>query len=130
MTNQNSSLSTLADAEIPEKWREKYLIKRIGEEDIEISVEVRNGVLKALEAGARFIQIGKYTLMTNAIKSIDPKWGPKNIPPRPRLEERYNDEYDAENRKYIRHVIATNKAEIDLYNKIFGEEKLLSPCTA
>jgi len=61
----------------------RYLIKRIDEDDIEIGVKERDLVLKALEINARFVKLGEYVLMLNAIKSIDPKYGPQNIPPRP-----------------------------------------------
>lgn len=64
-----------------DKWDEKFFIKRIGEENIEITLSQRNEILKALNDGARFIQIGKYTLMMNSIKSIDPRYEPANIPP-------------------------------------------------
>lgn len=68
---------------IPKEWEERFLIKRIDEDNIEISLLERDEILKALNRGDRFIQVGKYTLMINAIKSIDPKNGSNNIPPRP-----------------------------------------------
>jgi len=49
----------------------------------------RDEILKALNDGARFIQIGKYTLMLNSIKSIDPLWGEENIPPRPQIRSSF-----------------------------------------
>jgi len=82
MINQKLLIS---QNEIPEKWRERFYIKRIGEDDIEITLEARDKILSVLNAGVRFIQIGKYTLMLNSIKSIDPKWGSRNIPPRPNV---------------------------------------------
>lgn len=90
MTNLKSDLS-IQDEEGSEmiewekklhnKWDEKFLIKRIGEENIEITLRQRNDILTALNDGARFVQIGKYTLMINSIKSIDPRYEPDNIPP-------------------------------------------------
>ena len=77
MVKDESALS------IPPEWQEKFLIKRIGEEDIEITLIQRNFILKAFSNGDNFIQIGKYTLMVNSIKSIDPYYEPNNIPPRP-----------------------------------------------
>jgi uncharacterized protein YnzC (UPF0291/DUF896 family) len=84
MDNPRSDLSTQSN--IPEKWREKFLIKRIGENDIEITLEERNAILEMLARGMRYVQIGKYTIMLNSIKSIDPKWGKDNIPPRPEIK--------------------------------------------
>lgn len=54
------------------KDNRKFLIKRIDAEDIEIDNAERMIVLKALNAGVRFVQVRDYTLMLNAIKSIDP----------------------------------------------------------
>ena len=65
-------------------WEERFIIKRIDEKDIEITIQERNGILASLSAGDRFVQIGKYTLMLNGIKSIDPKYGNDNIPPKPK----------------------------------------------
>mgnify|MGYP001567345963 CR=1 FL=1 len=77
---------------VPEKWREHFYLKRIDEEDLVITLEERNGILLALERGDRFVQIRKYTIMLNAMKSIDPCWGEKNIPPRPEIKWGGNDE--------------------------------------
>lgn len=82
MTDQISTLS------IPPEWEDRYFLKRIGEEDIEISNEQRILIIKSLNDGKRFIQLGKYTLMLNTIKSIDPRYEPHNIPPKPREPER------------------------------------------
>ena len=83
MDNQKSGLSRQTQTGQIKYFKEKYLIKRIDEQDTEISVEERNEILRALNDGQRFIQLGKYTLMLNSIKSIDPKYGSKNIPPKP-----------------------------------------------
>jgi hypothetical protein len=121
MTNLKLSSS---QNNIPEKWRERFYIKRIGENDIEISLEARDEILKALNAGTRFIQIGKYTLMLNSIKSIDPKWGNKNIPPRPevRLEtfgvsEKTGQMICADNKKDLK--------ELKEWNEVFMKDKSL-----
>lgn len=84
MPSQKLSLSQEV-SQLPEKWQPKYLIKRIGEKDILISQKERNMILKTMNDGERFVQLGEYTLMLNSIKSIDPLWGPDNIPPRPEL---------------------------------------------
>lgn len=67
----------------PKRWEERFVIKRFDEESIEITLEQRNFILKALSAGDAYVQVGKYTLMVKSIKSIDPLWGEDNIPPRP-----------------------------------------------
>lgn len=57
----------------PNNAGKKFLIKRIDENDIEITNEERMVILKALHANVRFVQVRDYTLMLNAIKSIEPK---------------------------------------------------------
>lgn len=123
MTDQKSLSSTQSSLVVPEAWKEKYLIKRIDEDDIEISLEVRNEILKALQAGTRFIQLGKYTLMLNAIKSIDPKYGARNVPPRPELKEEVTDIFDPVTQKYTRTVKKLNQQELDMYDSVFGVDK-------
>lgn len=49
-----------------------------------ISLETRNEILRQLARNGKYIQIGEYTIMLNSIKSIDPRWGANNIPPRPK----------------------------------------------
>lgn len=115
MTSQKLSLS---QTEIPEKFREKFLIKRIDEDDIEITLEQRDNILKALNAGTRFVQIGRYTIMLNAIKSIDPKWGKANIPPRPEERTRTLEKAGSKPTVYISETI--NKDEIDIWDALFG----------
>ena len=68
---------------VPEKWQERYLLKRIGDEDLKLTLQQYNGILKALTEGAKFVKVNKHIIMLNAIKSIDPMWGEDNIPPRP-----------------------------------------------
>ena len=121
MTSQKSSLST--QSEIPEKWQEKFLIKRIDEDDIEVTLEERNMILQGLRAGIRFVQVGKYTLMLNAIKSIDPKWGKDNVPPRPYLKERYR--LDMVNGKATKQLVETNEKEIELWDTLFDERRFM-----
>ncbi len=97
---------------IPEELKERYLIKRIKEDDIEISLDQRDKILKMLESGVRFIQIDKYTLMLNSIKSIDPKWGSANIPPRPNTRTELN--------KEIGKLYITNQRDLDLWDYLYG----------
>lgn len=111
MPNQTSS--TLA---IPPKWQPRYLLKRIGEEDIEIPLATRDAIVKALAAGLKYVQVGEYTIMLNAIKSIDPLWPPQNIPPRPKatadVEVKYGKAFTS----------ISNQAELDLWDRLFGEK--------
>lgn len=59
------------------------MVKRIDADDIEVSLEERNALLRVLASGQRYVQIRKFTLMVANIRSIDPKFPPDNIPPRP-----------------------------------------------
>jgi hypothetical protein len=111
VADQTSALS------IPPEWREGFLIKRIDEEDILITLEQRNAILKALNEGTRFIQVGKFTLMLNSIKSIDPVYPPDNIPPRPEPEEELVDIKDG---TAVTRVI--NQEKIDLWDSLYGSE--------
>lgn len=99
---------------IPPEWQEKFLLKRIDEQDIELTLEQRDLVLQSLIQGTRFVQISKYTIMLNSIKSIDPKWGDRNIPPRP------TPKYIAEENELGGYSkIAVNQDRIDLWDKLF-----------
>lgn len=89
MGENQLSPSSQGQVNIPEKWQEQFLLKRIGEEDIELTLKERNAVIEALGSGSRFVQIRKHTLMINSIKSIDPMWGEDNIPPRPKPKDLY-----------------------------------------
>jgi hypothetical protein len=102
------------------KWQERFIIKRIGEDDIEITLEQRNEILKALNNGGRFIQVRKHTLMLNSIKSIDPKWGEDNIPPRP--EEILKCDYNNITDNTVKAKLL-NKEEIEEWDSIFGNQK-------
>lgn len=101
----------------PEKFEERFLLKRIGEEDIEITLAQRNALIEALGSSSRFIQINKHTIMVNAIKSIDPLWGEENIPPRPRPKDYYLEEYNRD---------PENDTEGREWDKVFGKVSLLS----
>ncbi len=123
MTDQRSLSSIRSELAIPEKWQEKFIIKRIGEEDIVITLKTRDAILASLQTGIRFVQVGKYTLMLNAIKSIDPMWGEKNIPPRPKLKEEWEDYFDEETQTLKVDKISDNQDELDEYDRVFGERK-------
>jgi hypothetical protein len=118
MASQSLELSRQTQAgKTPLKWQERFYIKRIGEEDIEISLVERDEILQSLASGDKFIQIGKYTLMVNSIKSIDPKYGKYNIPPCPKEELGYK---QGENGNMLSYV--SNKSEIDEWHKCFGNQ--------
>lgn len=112
MQNEESVLS------IPLEWQERFIIKRIKEENIEITLKQRNLILESLGRGDNFVQIGKYTLMINSIKSIDPVWEPDNIPPRPR-EVR-----DFETIEGKEQLVITNKEILMLWDKLFKDKTL------
>jgi len=116
MENQKSDLS------VPKEWQEKFLIKRIGEEPIEISIMARDEILKALNDGARFIQIGKYTLMLNSIKSIDPLWGEENIPPRPQIRSSFKGL--SESGSMIQERNTEDIDRVELWDKLFKGKSL------
>ena len=119
--NQKSHLS------IPSEWQERFVIKRINDKEIVISLEERNAILKEMARGINFVQVGKYTLMINAIKSIDPFWGPSNIPPCP--DPVFESEQVERNGKtiFVEREIESSKQERELWNRIFGKENILLP---
>jgi len=111
-----STLEKLPEG-LPKKWRPKYLLKRIGEEDIVIPWETRNMIIRALADGKRFVQIGEFTIMLNSIKSVDPYWSEHNIPPKPKFPLDALFEDTETNREKIQKAEAEN-AE---WEKFFGE---------
>ena len=68
---------------MPDWLKPRYLLKRIDEPDIELSLEQRNGVANAMVRGDKVIFIGQSMIATFNIKSMDPIYGPDNIPPKP-----------------------------------------------
>lgn len=126
MGDQSSQLShPIPTGRIPAKWQERFLLKRIDEEDIVITLAQRDAILGALDAGARFVQIGKYTLMLNGIKSIDPYWPPNNVPPRPGEEHR---QVEIKDNKIFTEVV--NQDEIDLWDQLFARKEPNESSTA
>lgn len=119
MENQKSQSSLqIQVGNIPEKWKEKFLIKRIDEDPVEISLAQRDAILAALERGERFIQVRKHTIMLNAIKGIDPLWGEENIPPRPEVQVEYTLE-DGVGKKYF-----LNQKELDEWDNLFARKEV------
>lgn len=104
---------------VPLEWQEKYLLKRIGESDIVLTLEQRDAIIKALLGNSRFIQVDKFTIMVNTIKSIDPMYGAKNIPDRP--AEQFRIIPGTHPSTIVKMV--TNQAELDLWDKLFAEQK-------
>lgn len=103
---------------IPPKWAPKYIIKRIGDEDIIIPQSTRDVIIQALQHDLKFVQVGEYTLMLNGIKSIDPFWGKDNIPPRP--AEKISMKIIEGTQTFSQQV--ENKDEIAEWEKLFGEQ--------
>jgi hypothetical protein len=120
---------TQTGLQIPSEWEEHFLIKRIDEESIKITLKERDFILKALNNGDRFIQIGKYTLMLNSIKSIDPVYEPDNIPPRPNeIEEKYSFGMNLLTNKEENYInnkgdIVERKKLIQLWDSLYKNEK-------
>lgn len=116
---QSKDLVKISTSLIPPKWQEKYILKRIDEEDMEISLDTRNAIIESMKKGSSFIQLGKSTIMVKTIRSIEPKWGEANIPPRPReqLEIVSTDEQTATARTRV-----VNQNEIDEWDKIFKDQ--------
>lgn len=109
-----------SDLSIPPEWRERFILKRIKQDDLHINLETRNEIIKAMSEGARFVQVQKYTIMVNSISSIDPYWGSLNIPPRPKIGQ----EYEGVGKDQIVRY-SDNKEDIkkrDLWDKIFGQK--------
>ena len=100
--------------EIPSKWKPKYILKRIGEENIYISQLTRDGMLNQLAEGKKYVQIGEFTIMLNAIKSIDPLWQPNNTPPRPKPM------FDVQMNGDQATKLQTNQEELKEWEKLFG----------
>jgi hypothetical protein len=112
MPNQTSSTPV-----IPPEWQPKYVIKRIEAEEIIVPQRTRDVILRALDKGLRFVQIGEYTLMLNAIRSIDPLWGPKNIPPRPEEQKEFQPGMEG---KVVCRV--TNADKLALWDRLFADK--------
>lgn len=118
MENQKSLMSVKS---LPTKWQPRYVLKRIGEEDLSIGFAVRNQILGQLDRGGKYIQIGEYTIMLNAIKSIEPKWGVKNIPPPPNKMLVVESVYDQERNTFS--VQEKENPEYIEWLKYFGKEE-------
>jgi len=116
-TNQKSPLS------IPSKWQEKFVLKRIKEENMYISLETRNAILAAMERGQNFVQVGKYTLMINSISSIEPVWGPSNIPPCPKKQFNYRQIESNGQTIVVEEETEESKKERELWSRCFPERK-------
>lgn len=108
---------------IPPEWRERFIIKRFDEKDIEITLMERNAILQALRKGTRFIQVGKFTLMLNSIRSIDPYYPPDNIPPKPAL--RFENVFDKEKNIYIQTETKASREKVELWERLFSDKQLL-----
>jgi hypothetical protein len=104
---------------MPSKWQPRYTLKRIKDEDIEISQQTRDEILRQLAGNGKYVQIGEYTIMLNAIKSIDPKWGKNNVPPKPKPIYEYTERPDKDNTVSS---VVTNQGELDEWDKWFKDK--------
>lgn len=112
-------------------YEEKFLIKRYGDEPIEITDTQKQGILRGLVEGAKYVMVGKYVLMLNGIKSIDPKYEPDNIPPRPKAKYAGAIEWGGDGSPMIRNenydlrpAVPTNQAELEVWDSMFAQKKL------
>lgn len=55
--------------------------------------------------------------MVNSIRSIEPKWGEKNIPPRPGRDLEFK-----QTQSGTMAEIVTNQDELDEWEKLFGDK--------
>jgi len=120
MVGQTSPLSIPLN--VPLEWRERFLIKRFDEKDVEITLNERNIILVALRKGTRFIQVGKLTLMLNSIKSIDPYYPPYNIPPKPELK--FKNVFDEKKKLYVQVEVEESRKKVELWEKFFSHNQL------
>lgn len=115
-----NTLAKLSPEDLPKKWQPRYVLKRIGDEDIDIPWSTRNEILEQLARGGKYVQIGEYTIMLNAIKSIDPYWGAKNIPPMPSEYVTEGVHYDTLSNTYKSSM--KKNPEYEEWNKYFSNE--------
>lgn len=102
---------------IPEKWRPRYLLQRIGSPDIDLSEAEKNQIDKAISEERQFISLHGNTLKVKMISAIVQKWK-GNIPPRPKEIVKFT---GIENGVAIKTVL--NQDEIDLWDELFGSSK-------
>lgn len=112
----------MENQKLPSSPTKNYAIKRIDEEDIIISLQARDAILKELEKGARFIFIKDHVLMLNSIKSIDPIIETISIPPRPQaIYLGIRDAAFATQQKC--NFIPDNIKEIEAWDKKYGDSE-------
>jgi type II secretory pathway component PulC len=51
---------------------QNYLLHRINLESIKINEKIRDYILRVMNEGKKFVQIGNHTVMVNSIQGIDP----------------------------------------------------------
>ncbi len=108
---------------IPPEWQERFYIRRFEGKDILISKEQRNKIIKAINKGDRFVQVGKYTLMLRAIKSIDPYYEPKNIPPKPKPKHKHKKVKEDGIERYLKIETEESKEKRKLWERLYSGEK-------
>lgn len=69
-----------------DEFNQNYVIYRVKLKPIEVSESVRDSILRSMDSGKTYVQIGGITLMINTIASIEP------IPLKDRLfDEQYQE---------------------------------------
>jgi len=62
-----------------------------------------------MTTGARFVQVGEYTIMVNAIKSIDPYYEQENRPYEPpKLIDEIEEKFDEYGKVYYKKITKNN----------------------
>ena len=113
-------------------YEKKYLLRRIGLEPIEITAQQRDGIVKSLEAGLKFVTIGEHVITLNAIQGVDPRYEPDNIPPRPKPKYENAYMFSGKNMSPIeydengdtRPATPSNKDELDQWDAMFASKRL------
>lgn len=76
----------LKSNKIPKEYEPRYVLSWIGGDDIEIDYQTRDRILEAMNRGVKHIELfDELVVMVSSIRSIFPKYGVPNIPPRPEL---------------------------------------------
>jgi len=108
--------------DLPDKWKPRYVIKRVNGDDLVITWKTRNQILRAMAEGAKYVQVKEYTLMVNSINSIDPVWGDVNRPPKP--EPKKVVWFDELRQTGVESATSESLEEIKLWEKLFKKPEL------
>lgn len=70
--------------EMPDWLRPLFILKRIDEPELVLTLEQRNAIAEGYLRGDKAVIVGQHLIATFNIKSIDPMYGEDNIPPKPK----------------------------------------------